>query len=125
MTIATYIQDIIQHTRQQVHSFCDEFQYECIPTDIHESAKQAVISVFSNMHVPFLPPFHRPGWLLRYVIGHHHHHHHHYHRYHHYYHYHRHHHRYDPHHRYNPHHPHRHHYDHYHYHHQLSIRPVR
>lgn len=41
------------------------FSYEALEVLIIESRKK----VRSLFHIPYFPAFHRPGWLLRYLVG--------------------------------------------------------
>ena len=37
--------------------------------DVVNTVKVAQREFFNFIHVPFVPALHRPGWLLRYIVG--------------------------------------------------------
>ena len=37
--------------------------------ELNRSFKIAKNEVFRFIHIPYFPAFHRPGWLLRYIVG--------------------------------------------------------
>jgi len=47
-----------------------EVYTECLPSNqVNADIRQRLQDAFPFIHIPYFPAFHRPGWLLRYVVG--------------------------------------------------------
>ena len=60
-----------QGTKDDYVHFFDEIKEECTPP-VHPAGyyKELVQTTLKTwLHVPYLPAFHRPGWLMRYLLG--------------------------------------------------------
>lgn len=58
-------------TKDDYVQFFDELKDECTPSvkpaNYYKELLQDNMKVW--LHIPYLPAFHRPGWLLRYLLG--------------------------------------------------------
>ena len=61
--------------KEEYVEFIQEIRSECFPSSVSiADQKLAVYSSFRYFvnnwtHLPYFPAFHRPGWLLRYIVG--------------------------------------------------------
>jgi hypothetical protein len=63
--------DLYNGIAHELESFAKEAQEECVPS-CNDSGffVERSRSILKNwIHVPYLPAFHQPGWLLRYAVG--------------------------------------------------------
>ena len=71
--IIDIIEDFKDAPKRIKHSFNDyyeDFKLHIIPqSETPISWKDIKLSIASWIHIPYFPSFHRPGWLLRYVVG--------------------------------------------------------
>lgn len=57
-------------TKKSTVDLAKEIQVECFEElEIYESMKFLKENWAKWIFIPYLPAFHRPGWLLRYVVG--------------------------------------------------------
>ena len=60
-----------EQTKEEYVQCFDELKYECTPEvkplDYYSDLTKQTVRAW--IHIPYLPAFHRPGWLLRYICG--------------------------------------------------------
>jgi hypothetical protein len=59
---------ILDHVEDQISGCLEEVAIECNPNNIF----QKNLNQFrwrNIIHIPYFPAFHRPGWMLRYLLG--------------------------------------------------------
>lgn len=67
--------DVVKSSKiraEQTKSFFNEVIEECLPDHRKFTKsfwKSSASYLLQWIHVPFLPPLHRPGWLVRYAVG--------------------------------------------------------
>jgi len=60
---------IIQDLRDEAVELIEDIKTECAPSNTGESVRGALNYLSDFIHIPYLPAFHSPGWLLRYIVG--------------------------------------------------------
>ena len=60
-----------QGTKDEYVQFYDELKDECTPSIKPPKYYQELVqnTLKEWIHIPYFPAFHRPGWLLRYLLG--------------------------------------------------------
>ena len=66
------LKNAYEGTKQEWRDFFHEVKEELTPVDIKPF--RHYVDLFKEfvmvwIHVPYFPAFHRPGWLMRYVLG--------------------------------------------------------
>jgi len=60
----------VKNTKRNTKEFAQEIKAECFEVfEVYESINFIRENWYKFIFVPYLPAFHRPGWLLRYVVG--------------------------------------------------------
>ena len=60
---------------QEQKEILKEIRHECLPqsrsqTEMFSQIRASLKYFRENwIHIPYLPAFHRPGWMLRYLVG--------------------------------------------------------
>jgi hypothetical protein len=60
---------IIQDLHEEAISCYQDVKTECSPSNARESTREIFSYLSHFYHIPYLPAFHSPGWLLRYIVG--------------------------------------------------------
>ena len=61
---------IIQDLREEAVNCYQDIKTECTPNQTAGNYVRGTLNYLSNfIHIPYLPAFHSPGWLLRYIVG--------------------------------------------------------
>lgn len=68
-SILSGISNFKSNTVREVVSLKNELIVECVPSCGISSASNVWEAVRNSFYFPYLPAFHRPGWLLRYIVG--------------------------------------------------------
>jgi len=65
-----FVQKNVEELKIEAMEFMEEVKAECIPPPMNDGTiKKLKYYVKRWSHIPYLPAFHRPGWLLRYLVG--------------------------------------------------------
>ena len=63
-------QSFVAGLRDDAADLIDDIKTECTPTQSPSQVGSQISGFLANfIHQPFLPAFHSPGWLLRYIVG--------------------------------------------------------
>jgi hypothetical protein len=70
LTWAADIKQTLVKSRKDYTSLFHEFIYELAPPpSTPESCKEILNGIKTWIHIPYLPAFHQPGWMLAYIGG--------------------------------------------------------
>lgn len=69
-----YMKDNVNYYYNVNMQFLQEVKEECYPSDYLQAPSEGLLerirsTFFTFIHIPYFPAFHRPGWLLRYIVG--------------------------------------------------------
>lgn len=69
-----YMKDNFNYYYNSNMHFLQEVKEECYPSSYLQTPSEGLLerirsTFFTFVHVPYFPAFHRPGWLLRYIVG--------------------------------------------------------
>ena len=65
-----YMKTQVEDLKISTIELLEEVKEECIPPPLTEGTMKKIKHYVKRWtHIPYLPAFHRPGWLLRYIVG--------------------------------------------------------
>lgn len=63
----------VKVVKKDAVDFAKDFAHECNPFDCAPTNKEHLLNIVQivrgRFQIPYFPPFHRPGWATRYIVG--------------------------------------------------------